>query len=141
MRWLLLLPLAALAFAPAAAAGTTKPCLLITTTDAATVLGGKVGAGKAATVGHFKSCNYKLGKKSVVVQTGLMSKADFEKSAKKNPPPVFPIPGVGDEAFSAGGGTAFLVWKNGTELTFTFIGINPVVRTQTDLANAALKRL
>ena len=70
-----------------------------------------------------------------------MAKADFEKSAKKNPPPVFPIPGIGDEAFSAGGGSALLVWKQGTELTFTFIGVDPVVKTQTDVANAALKRL
>jgi hypothetical protein len=70
-----------------------------------------------------------------------MTRADFEKSAKKNPPPVFPIPGIGDAAFSAGGGSSLLVWQKGSELVFTFIGFNPFVQTQKDLAKAALKRL
>jgi hypothetical protein len=141
MRWLLLLPLAVLAFAPAAAGGSTNPCVLVTAGDAAKVLGGKVGPGKAQTLGLYKSCTYKSGRKTLTVQTRQIAKADFEKSAKKNPPPVFPIPGIGQEAFSAGGGVALLVWQKGTELTFTFIGLNPVVKTQTDLASAALKRL
>jgi hypothetical protein len=141
MRLLALLPLVALALVPAASAGTTKPCLLVTTDDAAKVLGGKVGAGKAQTLGLYKSCFYKRGTKTLTVQTRLIAKAAFEKSAKKNPPPVFPIPGIGQEAFSVGGGAALLVWQKGTELTFLFVGVNPFVQTQKDLASAALKRL
>lgn len=141
MRWLLILAISALAFAPVAAAGTTSPCVLVTTDDAAKVLGGKVGAGKAQTVGAWKYCTYKLGKKTLVVQTRLLAKAAFEQSAKKLAPPVFPIPGVGDEAFSVGGGTSFLVWQKGTELIFNFVGANPFVQTQKDVAGAALKRL
>ncbi len=141
MRKLLLLPLAALAFAPAASAGTTSPCALVTADDAAKALGSKVGAGKAQTLGLYKSCTYKSGRKTLTFQMRQIAKADFEKSAKKNPPPVFPIPGIGQEAFSVGGGAALLVWQKGTELTFLFVGVNPFVQTQKDVASAALKRL
>ena len=141
VRWLLTLPLAALAFVPAAAAGSTNPCVLVTASDAAKVLGGTVATGKAQTLGLYKSCTYKSGRKTLTVQIRQIAKTDFEKSAKKNPPPVFPIPGIGQEAFSVGGGVALLVWQKGTELTFTYLGLNPVVKTQTDLAGAALKRL
>ena len=141
MRWLLLLLLTVLVFAPAAGAGSTNPCVLVTAADAAKVLGAKVGAGKAETLGLYKSCTYKSGRKTLTVQIRQVTQAVFEKSAKKSPPPVFPIPGIGQEAFSAGGGVALLVWQKGTELTFTFVGLNPVVKTQTDLASAALKRL
>jgi len=140
MRWLLVVALVVLVFAPAASAGSTNPCVLVASADAAKVIGGKP-AGKATTLGLYKSCTYKNGRKTITVLFRKMAKADFEKSAKKNPPPVFPIPGVGDEAFSAGGGSALLVWQKGSELTFSFFGINPVVKTQTDLASAALKRL
>jgi hypothetical protein len=140
VRWLLL-PLTALAFVPTAAAGSMNPCVLVTSADAATVLGGKVVAGKVQTLGLYKSCTYRSGRKTLTVQTRQIAKTDFEKSARKNPPPVFPIPGIGQEAFSVGGGVALLVWQKGTELTFTYVGLNPVVKTQTDLAGAALKRL
>jgi hypothetical protein len=140
MRWLFIAAFVVVVFAPAASAGSTNPCVLVASADAAKVIGGKP-AGKAQTLGLYKSCTYKNGRKTITVLFRKMAKADFEKSAKKNPPPVFPIPGIGDEAFSAGGGSALLIWKNGTELTFTFIGVDPVVKTQTDLAGAALKRL
>ena len=140
MRWLLVVAIVVLVFAPAASAGSTNPCVLVTSADAAKVIGGKPAA-KAQTLGLFKACTYKSGRKTITVLFRKIAKADFEKSAKKNRPPVFPIPGVGDEAFSAGGGSALLVWLKGSELTFTFIGINPVVKTQTDLASAALKKL
>jgi hypothetical protein len=141
MRRLLLVAAAALAVAPAASAGSTSPCTLVTADDAGKALGIKVGTGKAQTLGLYKACTYTKGRKTLTVLVRQINKATFEKSAKKNPPPVFPIPGIGDEAFSAGGGSALLVWKKGTELTFTFIGVSPVVQTQKDVANAALKRL
>ena|SRR5438132_11359295 len=142
MRRLVPVAVAVFALAPAASAGTTSPCLLVTTADAAKVFGvTKVAAGKAQTLGLYKSCTYKSGRKTLTVQSRQITKAVFEKSAKQNPPPVFPIPGIGDEAFSAGAGAALLVWKKGTELTFTFVGMSVVVQTQKDVANAALKRL
>jgi hypothetical protein len=141
MRKLLVVAVAVLVFAPAASAGSTNPCVLITSDDAGKALGGKAGKGKAATLGLYKSCTYTSGRKTLTVLFRKITRADFEKSAKKNPPPVFPIPGIGDAAFSAGGGSSLLVWQKGSELVFTFIGFNPFVQTQKDLAKAALKRL
>jgi hypothetical protein len=142
MRRLLVLAAASAAVtAPGASGAPLRPCALVTADDAAKALGVKVGAGKAATQGLYKACTYTKGRKTLTVLVRQIDKATFEKSAKKNPPPVFPIPGIGDEAYSAAGGYALLVWKKGTELTFTFIGVSPVVQTQKDVANAALKRL
>ena len=141
MRRLLVLAACALVLAPGASAGSRSPCTLVTADDAGKALGATVGKGKAQTLGLYKACTYTKGRKTLTVLVRQIDKATFEKSAKKNPPPVFPIPGIGDEAFSAGGGSALLVWKKGTELAFTFIGVSPVVQTQKDVANAALKRL
>src|SRR5262245_34946385 len=109
MRKLVLALAAVLVLAPAAGAGTRNPCLLVRPGDASTALGSKTGAGKAQTLGVYKACVYTSGKKklTVLVRT-VPSKAAFEKSAKKNPGPVFPIPGVGDSAFSAAAGSALL---------------------------------
>ena len=141
MRWLLVVALAVLAVAPAASGGALSPCVLVTASDAGKALGTTVGKGKAQTLGLYKACTYTKGRKTLTVLVRQIGKAAFEKSARKNPPPVFPIPGIGDEAFSAGAGSALLVWKKGTEVTFTFVGVSPVVQTQKDVANAALKRL
>src|SRR4051812_48432062 len=141
MRRLLVVAAAALAVAPAASAGSTSPCTLVTADDAGKALGVKVAKGAAKTLGLYKACTYTKGRRKLTVLVRQIDKGTFEKSAKKNPPPVFPIPGIGDAAFSAGGGAALLVWKNGTEVTFTFVGVSPVVQTQKDVANAALKRL
>jgi hypothetical protein len=141
VRRLLLVAATVLAAAPAASAGSTAPCALVTADDAGKALGVKVGTGKSQTLGLYKACTYTKGRKTLTVLVRKIDKRTFEKSAKKNPPPVFPIPGIGDEAFSAGAGAALLVWKNGTEVAFTFVGVSPVVQTQKDVANAALKRL
>jgi hypothetical protein len=141
MRRLLLLTVMALALAPAAGAATPSPCTLVSADDAGKALGGTAGKGKAQTLGLYRACTYKRGRRTLTVLVRTIAKPTFEKSAKKNPPPVFPIPGVGDEAFSAGGGSTLLVWQKGTEVTFTFIGFNPVVQTQKDVAKAALKHL
>ena len=141
MRRLLVVAVTVLAVAPAASGSALSPCVLVTASDAGKALGTTVGKGKAQTLGLYKACTYTKGRKTLTVLVRQIDKATFEKSARKNPPPVFPIPGIGDEAFSAGGGSALLVWKKGTEVTFTFIGVSPVVQTQKDVANAALKRL
>lgn len=142
MKAALLLAVVVVAVAPAASAASPGPCTLVTSADAAKALGGKVGAGKARTAGLYRQCLYASGRKTLTVQTRpIASKSLFVKSAKANPGPVFPVPGVGDAAYSAAGGAALLVWKRGTEITFLFVGVSPVVQTQTDLANSALKRL
>jgi len=142
MRRLLLLTAVALVLAAPAGAGTRNPCLLVRSSDASAALGAKTAAGKAQTLGLYKACVYTSGRKKLtVLLRTIPSKAAFEKSAKQNPGPVFPIPGVGDDAFSAGAGSALLVWKKGVELTFVFVGASPVVQTQKDLANAAVGRL
>jgi hypothetical protein len=142
MRRLLLAAAAAVfVAAPSASGGSLSPCVLVTSADAGKALGVAVGKGKAQTLGLYKACTYTKGRKTLTVLVRQVGKAAFEKSAKKNPPPVFPIPGIGDEAFSAGAGSALLVWQKGTEVVFTFVGVSPVVQTQKDVANAALKRL
>jgi len=140
MRTLLVSGLAALALAPLAHAGAPSACALVTASDAGKALGGSA-KGTAKTLGLYRSCTYKSGRKTLTVLVRQIARADFEKSAKKNPGPVFPVPGVGDEAFSAGGGSTLLVWRKGTEITFTFIGLSATVQTQKDVANAAVKRL
>ena len=141
MRSLLVAATAALVLASAASAGTLSPCALVTAADAGKALGATVGRGKAQTLGLYKACTYTKGRKTLTVLVRQIDRGRFDQSAKKNPPPVFPIPGIGDAAYSAGGGAALLVWKKGTEVAFTFIGVSPVVQTQKDVANAALKRL
>jgi hypothetical protein len=141
VRRLLVVAAAVVAVVPAASGSTLGPCVLVTSSDAGKALGTTVGKGKAQTLGLYKACTYTKGRKTLTVLVRQIGKTAFEKSAKKNPPPVFPIPGIGDAAYSAGGGSALLVWKKGTELAFTFIGVSPVVQTQKDVANAALKRL
>jgi hypothetical protein len=142
MRRLLVVLAAMLVLAPSAGAGTRSPCLLVRSSDASTALGAKTGVGKPQTLGIYKACVYTSGtKKLTVLVSTIPTKAAFEKSAKANPGPVFPIPGVGDDAFSAAAGSALLVWKNGVELTFVFVGKSPVVQTQKDLASAAVARL
>ncbi|HZO96169.1 MAG TPA: hypothetical protein VFB42_02240 [Gaiellaceae bacterium] len=141
MRRLLAVAIAAAALAPAAVAATPSPCALVSADDAAKALGGKVGKGKAQRLGLYRACTYVRGRRTLRVLVRTIGQAAFEKSAKRNPPPVFPIPGVGDEAFSAAGGAALLVWQDGTEVTFAFLGFNPVVQAQKDVAKAALEHL
>jgi hypothetical protein len=132
----------ALAAAPSSLAATTDPCVLITVADASTVLGAKPPKSKAKPAGVYKTCTYTFKRKTLTVQTRTVaSKAAFVKSANANPGGVFPIHGIGADAFSAGGGTVLLVWANGVEVTFKFGGVNPFVATQQSLAKTAVDRL
>jgi hypothetical protein len=137
----LALTVLAFAFAPSALAASSNPCAIVSPSDASTALGVKVGKGKAQTLGLYRSCTYSAHGKTLTVLTRQIDKGDFVKSAKANPKPVFAVPGVGDAAYSAAAGSAFLVWKNGTEVTLEFVGVNPFVATQTDLAKSAVKHL
>ncbi len=136
------LGVAILVTSPASLAGTTNPCVLITVADASTALGATPPKSTPKTLGLFTSCTYTVKKKTLTVQTRKVArKSDFEKSAKANPGGVSPIHGVGADAFSAGGGTVLLVWADGIEVSFSFVGVNPFVATQQSLAKTALSRL
>lgn len=121
MRTTIALLLIALATAAPAAAAPIAPCKLVTAADAQATLGGPVGKPKVQTLGLYQSCTYSRGRAVLTVQTRALSKADFVKSAKANPPPVVAVSGLGVLAYSAAGFT-LLVWRNGTEATFTVIG-------------------
>jgi hypothetical protein len=98
-----------------------SPCKLVSPAQASAALGAKVGKPTVQTLGNFRSCSYAAGSAFLTVQTRALSKADFVESAKQNPPPVKPVSvGGGTVAYSASGFTV-LVWRNGTEATFTIV--------------------
>ena len=121
MRYLLPFLVVALVAAMPASAAPIAPCKLVTIADAQTALGGPVGKPKIETLGLYQSCTYSRGRAILTVQTRALSKADFIKSAKANPPPVVAVSGLGVLAYSAAGYT-LLAWRNGTEATFTIGG-------------------
>jgi hypothetical protein len=100
-----------------------SPCKLVTAADASAALGGAVGKPKAQTLGLYQSCTYAHAMAILTVQTRPLSKGDFVRSAKANPPPVVAVSGIGAGAiaYSAAGYT-LLVWRDGTEATFTITG-------------------
>jgi hypothetical protein len=131
----------AAAAVPALAAEPPDPCVLITTVDASTALGGTPGKPKAKTVGPSRSCTYTVKRRSLTVATrALSSQAVFDRNAKAGRGIVVPIDGIGADAWSANG-TTLLLWKSGTEITVTFVGVTPFVATQQSLAKTALGRL
>jgi hypothetical protein len=124
-----------------AGAGAPDPCVLITTSDASMALGATPPKAKSKTIGLFRSCTYAVKKKTMTVQTRkLASRSAFDKSARATKGVVLPIQGIGADAWSANG-TVLLAWKNGTEITIAFAGIEPYVATQQALAKTALGRL
>ena len=56
----------------------------------------------------------------MVVLVRNIDKAMFDKSAAANPGGAKPVPGIGQDAYSADGG--LLVWQNGTEITILVTG-------------------
>jgi len=107
------------------------------------VLGTAVGRGKLQSLGLYQSCTYTTKSfVTVTVQTRRLSKTDFVRSAKANPPPVKAVAGVGAPAYFAGGAT-LLVWRAGNEATFSIFGSglgSPLAR-EVALAKRALHRL
>src|SRR5262249_44054976 len=133
VRMLVLVADTVLVIVPAASGGSAGPCSLVTADGAGKALGVKVGTGMAQTLGRYNPCTYTNARKPLAVRVRKNDDRTVEKRDKKNPPPVYPTPGIRDEAFSAGAGAALLVWKNGTEVTFPFVGVSPVVQTQKDV--------
>lgn len=124
-----------------ARASTKNPCKLVTANDAKKALGVTVAAGKPQTVGLYQSCRYANGTKSLGVLERQLSRADFDKSAKKNPGPVVHVAGIGTDAYSAGGGTTLLLWKHGIELTLLATGVTNPLKTEKALGKTAASRL
>ena len=131
----------ALVGAASASAGAKSPCKLITATDATKALGVSAGAGKTEAVGLYKECLYTAGSKGVVVLVRQFSRSNFDKSAKANPGPVVHLSGICDDAYSVKGGSAVLVWKNGTEVTVAVTGVGKALNAEEALAKAAAARL
>ncbi len=75
-----------------------------------------------------------------VATRAVSSQAVFDRNAKASKGIVVPIEGIGADAWSANG-TTLLVWKSGTEITVTFVGVTPFVATQQSLAKTAVGRL
>jgi len=98
--------------APATAAK-ADPCALVTPAEVQEVTGKSAASPSDALVGLYQSCTY--ANAGVVVLVRNMNRATFDKSAAANPGGAKPVPGIGQDAYSSGGG--LLVWKNGTEIT------------------------
>jgi len=110
--------------------------------DAHAVLEATVKPGKLQSLGLFLSCTYTTAKfVTLTVQTRSMSRADFVKSAKANPGPVKPVGGIGAVAYSAGGGVTLLVWRRGSEATFSIYGAGPALAREITLAKRVVPRL
>ena len=142
MRSLIVLATAlALVGTASASASGKSPCKLITPADATKALGVSAGAGKTEAVGLYKECLYVAGTKAVVVLVRQFSRSNFDKSAKANPGPVVHLNGIGDDAYSVKGGSAVLVWKNGTEITVAVTGLGKALNAEEALGRAAASRL
>jgi hypothetical protein len=132
---------AAVLVMPAAAAQPPDPCVVITNVDASTALGGNPPKAKATSAGTSRSCTYTVKKKTMTVQTRRVpTQAAFDKGAKATKGIVFPMQGIGAPAYSVNG-TTILAWQNGTQITITFVGVQPFVATQQALAKTAVGRL
>lgn len=129
------------AVAASSASAAKSPCALVTAADASKALGATVGKPKLQNLGVFVSCFYAAGTKSVTVQSRSISRSDFDKSAKANPGPVKHLAGIGSDAYSVGGGSTLLLWKNGTAVTLLAIGTPSALTTEKALATKVAARL
>jgi hypothetical protein len=142
MRRLIVLVIAvAIVGAASASAAVKSPCKLITAADATKALGVSAGAGTTEKIGLYQSCIYMAGAKGVIVLERQFSRANFDKSAKANPGPVVHLNGIGSDAYSVKGGSAVLLWKNGTEVTVAVSGLGKPLNANETLARAAATRL
>jgi hypothetical protein len=128
--------------ATAEGSGALNPCKLVTRADAHAVLGASVQPGTLQTLGLYGSCTYRTAKfVTLTVQTRSMSRGDFVRSAKANPGPVKAVGGIGALAYSAGGGVTLLVWRKGSEATFSIYGAGPALAREITLAKRVVSRL
>ena len=131
-----------LASSSAFAASAPNPCKLVTAADVKTALGSAVGKSQLLPAGLYQSCIYSATpSKRLVVLVRQLSKSDFTRSAKANPGPVTAVSGIGGAAYSVGGGASLLVWKNGTEASFSIFGAGAPLRAEERLAKKVVAKL
>ena len=145
MRWLLLATFASVAGIAASTASASSeppdPCALITTTDASKVFGSTPPKPKTKAAGAARSCIYVIKKKAMTIETTrVATQSAFDTAAKKTGLAI-PIHGAGADAWSVSEGKALLLWKNGVQVSFSFVGLSPFVATQQSLAKTAVGRL
>lgn len=122
-------------------ASALNPCKLVTAADAKSTLGTVPAKAQLLPAGLYQSCAYSARNLRLVVLVRRISKSGFVKSAKANPKPVGSIAGIGDSAYSVGGGASLLVWRHGTEAAFAIFGASkPLVREER-LARKVVGRL
>jgi hypothetical protein len=125
-----------------AVASVKNPCKLVTQADAKHALGGaSVGSTTPQTVGPYQGCTYISKGGTVVVQDRLLSRSNFDKSAKLNPGPVAHVSGIGSDAYTVKGGFGLLVWKNGTSVTLLVIGPKNASAAEKSLGKVVAGRL
>jgi hypothetical protein len=132
---------AAIASPAAFSASPPSPCKLVSAADAKASLGVAVGKPTLVKAGLNESCLYGTSSKRLIVLSRRLSKSDFTRSAKANPGPVVAVAGIGSSAYSAGGGASLLVWKNGTEVSFSIFGIHAPLHAEEQLAKKAVAKL
>ena len=125
----------------ASSASPPNPCKLVTATDAKAALGSAVGKPHLLAAGLYQSCTYSTtSSKRLVVLVRQLGKSAFTKSAKANPGPVVAVSGIGSSAYSVGG-ASLLVWKNGTEASFSIFGAGAPLRAEERLAKKVVAKL
>jgi hypothetical protein len=132
---------AAVASPAAFSAALPSPCMLVSAADAKAALGVAAGKPTLLKAGLYQSCIYGTSSKRLVVLARRLSKPDFTRSAKANPGPVVAVAGIGSSAYSTGGGASLLVWKNGTEVSFSIVGIHAPLHAEEQLAKKAVTKL
>ncbi len=126
----------------ASSASPPNPCKLVTAADAKAALGSAVGKPQLLAAGLYQSCTYSTtSSKRLVVLVRQLGKSAFTKSAKANPGPVVAVSGIGSSAYSVGGGASLLVWKNGTEASFSIFGAGAPLRAEERLAKKVVGKL
>ena len=124
--------------------GNAKPCSLVTSADAAKVLGEQVGAGATVDTPPAHSCTYKGAKATVFVQ--VTAPADSKAFARMKAGYLEPKPvsGLGDEAFSdaaAGSAPALAVRKGDTVVNIHSLLGAAGEKANRELMQTALGRL
>jgi hypothetical protein len=144
MRWLLIAPALAvtgIAASAPSAAQPPDPCVLVSTKDAASGFGATPSKLKTTAAGASRSCTYVVKKQRMQVATSrVATQAAFDRAAKKTGL-ALPIQGAGADAWSVSEGKGLLFWKNGVQVSVTFVGVAPFVATQQSLVKSAVGRL
>ena len=140
MRRLLVLAATLAVVASATASAALKsPCALVTAADAKSALGVSFGSGKAEKLGLYQACVYTSAKNGLSILARQTTRSSFDRSAKANPGKIVHVSGIGADAYRAG--PAFLLWKDGTEVSLLASGFANPLKAEETLGRAAAGRL